>query len=256
MMRPASWVDRHEMTSTEKWARQIYTYYGMLVFGLLFVLFFFPLLFPIVFKSQYKWVGILNRWWARCLFFFLGIPTKVAYRAPLDPKRQYVFAPNHFSFIDIPTMGLTKHNSIFVGKSEMETVPLFGWMYRNLHITVDRTKLKSMYNTLLASIKALDEGKSLIIFPEGGIYTDAPPQMVKFRDGAFRAAIEKQVAIVPVTIPHNWIILPVNPMLLYWKPMKLIFHEPISTEGMTVKDVDRLKEQVYQIIDKELKNEN
>lgn len=190
------------------------------------------------------------------MFFLIGIPTRVEYRTPLDPKKQYVFAPNHFSFIDIPTMGLNKHNTIFVGKSEMETVPLFGWMYKNLHITVDRTKLKSMYSTLVKSLKALDEGKSLTIFIEGGIYTDRPPKMVRLKDGAFRAAIEKQIPIVPVTIPHNWILLPVKPMLLHWIPTTVIFHEPIEVKGLTLDHMNELKEKVYKVIDEELHRQN
>lgn len=236
--------------------KKLYTVYGMLVFGLLFIIFFFPLLIPIYFPKQFKLIGVFNRWWARGLFFFLGIPWYVEYRAKLDPNKQYIFAPNHFSFIDIPTMGLNKHNAIFVGKSEMESVPLFGWMYKNLHITVDRTKLRSMYATHVKSLKALDEGKSITIFIEGGIYTDKPPKMVRLKDGAFRAAIEKQIPIVPVSIPHNWILLPVEPMLLKWIPVKIVFHEPIEVAGMTLDDLDTLKERVYNIIDAELRVQN
>jgi 1-acyl-sn-glycerol-3-phosphate acyltransferase len=228
----------------------------MLVFGLLFTIFFLPLLIPIFFPKQYRLIGVFNRWWARGLFFFLAIPWRLEYRSKLDAKKQYIFAPNHFSFIDIPTMGLNKHNTIFVGKSEMESVPLFGWMYKNLHITVDRTKLRSMYSTHIKSLKALDEGKSITIFVEGGIYTDKPPKMVRVKDGAFRAAIEKQIALVPVTIPHNWILLPVKPMLLKWVPTKIIFHEPIDVAGMTLDDIAGLKEKVFNIIDGELRKQN
>ncbi|HEY5691459.1 MAG TPA: lysophospholipid acyltransferase family protein [Cyclobacteriaceae bacterium] len=236
--------------------RKLYTLYGMLVFGLLFVIFFFPLLIPIFFPKQFKLIGVFNRWWARGLFFFLGIPWHLEYRAKLDPNKQYIFAPNHFSFIDIPTMGLNMHNTIFVGKSEMESVPLFGWMYKNLHITVDRTKLKSMYSTHIKSLKALDEGKSITIFIEGGIYTDQPPKMVQLKDGAFRAAIEKQIPIVPVTIPHNWILLPVEPMLLKWIPTSIVFHEPVDVTGLTIADMASLKEKVYNTIDAELMKQN
>ncbi len=236
--------------------RKLYTLYGMLVFGLLFVIFFFPLLIPIIFPKQFNLVGVFNRWWARGLFFLLGIPWHLEYRAKLDPNKQYIFAPNHFSFIDIPTMGLNHHNTIFVGKSEMESVPLFGWMYKHLHITVDRTKLRSMYSTHVKSLKALDEGKSITIFIEGGIYTDRPPKMVRLKDGAFRAAIEKQIAIVPVTIPHNWILLPVEPMLLQWIPTRIVFHEPIDVSGLTLADMENLKEKVYRIIDTELMKQN
>lgn len=236
--------------------RKVYTLYGMLIFGILFVVFFIPLLIPIFFPSQFKLIGVFNRWWARSLFFLIGVPWKVEYKSKLDPSKQYVFAPNHFSFIDIPTMGLNKHNTIFVGKSEMETVPVFGWMYKNLHITVDRKKLKSMYSSLVKSLKALDEGKSLTIFIEGGIYTDQPPKMARLKDGAFRAAIEKQIPIVPVSIPHNWILLPVEPMLLNWKPVKIIFHQPIEVKGMTLEDMGSLKDKVYTIIDTELRYHN
>jgi 1-acyl-sn-glycerol-3-phosphate acyltransferase len=77
--------------------------------------------------------------------------------------------------------------------------------------------------------------------------------MGEFKDGAFRAAIEKQIPIVPVTIPYNWIILPADQFLLRWHPLKVIFHEPIETTGLTLQDVDALKEKVFRIIDEELK---
>jgi 1-acyl-sn-glycerol-3-phosphate acyltransferase len=141
---------------------------------------------------------------------------------------------------------------VFVGKNDMENIPFFGFMYSKLHITVDRAKLKSRYITLVKSLKALDQGKSLVIFPEGGIVSKHPPVMGEFKDGAFRAAIEKQIPVVPVTIPFNWIILPSDQFLLHWKPMKVIFHEPIDPSIYTLKDLDRFKERVRNVIDNEL----
>jgi 1-acyl-sn-glycerol-3-phosphate acyltransferase len=138
----------------------------------------------------------------------------------------------------------------------MEKIPVFGFMYRKLHITVDRSKLSSKYGSYTRSLKALDEGKSLVIFPEGGIVSTNPPNMGRFKDGAFRLAIEKQIAIVPITFPHNWIILPDPGMLLHWKKLMLIFHEPIDVSGYSGKDVDLLKERVYHILDQELKKFN
>ena len=150
-------------------------------------------------------------------------------------------------------MGLNPMNAIFVGKSDMENIPFFGYMYRKLHITVDRTKLKSKFSTFIQSLAALDYGKSLVIYPEGGIYSTNPPSMAPFKDGAFRAAIEKQVAIVPVTIPFNWIVLPDQPFVIHWRKNRIIFHEPIDTTGLTIQDMNGLKERVYQVIDGELK---
>jgi 1-acyl-sn-glycerol-3-phosphate acyltransferase len=234
----------------------LYTVYAFIFFIIVFLLLFPLFLIPIAFPKLFKLVGTINRIWAWIYFPIIILPWKVEYRQKLDPNKRYIFCPNHFSYLDIAIMGLNAHNTIFVGKSQMEKIPLFGYMYRKLHITVDRDKLSSKYSTFTRSLAALDFGKSLVIFPEGGIVTHRPPTMGRFKDGAFRAAIEKQIELVPVTIPINWIILPDTKYLwLNWKPMKLIFHEPIDTTQYTLRDVDAFKEKEYQIIDAELKKE-
>jgi 1-acyl-sn-glycerol-3-phosphate acyltransferase len=236
--------------------RTIHTIYGFFIFIILFLLLLPFLLIPIIFHSQYKLTGIFNRWWAKLMFIFVFLPYEVECRSKLDPKKVYVFCPNHFSYLDIPTMGLNPINAIFVGKNSMEKLPLFGFMYRKLHITVDRASLRSRGNSVLASLDAVNQGKSLVIYPEGGITSANPPTMAAFKDGAFRAAVEKQIPIVPVTIPFNWIILPDrNPIRLYRGGVKVIFHEPIETKGLTLADTKRLKEDVYSIIQSEIEKQ-
>ncbi|MCU9611729.1 1-acyl-sn-glycerol-3-phosphate acyltransferase, partial [Escherichia coli] len=93
-----------------------------------------------------------------------------------------------------------------------------------------------------------DKGISLVIFPEGTI-PENPPFLGQFKDGAFRLAIEKQIPVVPVTIPYNWLILPDDGKWL-GKPNKAmaVFHEPISTVGLTMSDIKMLMDQTHQII--------
>ncbi|GIV36710.1 MAG: 1-acyl-sn-glycerol-3-phosphate acyltransferase [Cyclobacteriaceae bacterium] len=232
--------------------RFLYTCYAVTLFGLTFLPFFLLLLIPIVWRKQHKLVGIFNRWWARLLFLLCGMPVKLEWRFMRNPRQQYIFCPNHFSYLDIPVMGLNPHNTIFVGKNDMEKIPLFGFMYRKLHITVNRKRLKSRFETFVKSCRAVDEGKSLVIFPEGGIISEYEPVMAPLKDGAFRVAIEKQIPLVPVTLPYNHLILPAHTFLLRWGKVKAIFHEPIPTHGLTLNDLDRLKEQMYNIIQSEL----
>lgn len=232
--------------------RGIYTGYTVLLFSVLFLVFFWLFLIPIFFPRKHKLVGIFNRWWAWILFSAIGMPWSIEQRGKIYPDRQYIFCPNHFSYADIPVMGLNKHNTIFVGKNDMVNIPLFGYMYRKLHITVDRESLNSRVNTFKRSLRAIDEGKSLVIYPEGGILSPHVPLMGAFKDGAFRAAIEKQIPIVPVTLPFNWIILPPEEFILRWRMVKIIFHEPIETKGMTLSDVESLKAHAYTIINEEL----
>ncbi|HEX7017076.1 MAG TPA: lysophospholipid acyltransferase family protein [Cyclobacteriaceae bacterium] len=239
-----------------KGLRYVHTGYGLVVFTALFLLFLPWLCIPMIFPRAHALIGILNRWWARALFALVGIPWKIEYRFTPERGKQYVFCPNHFSYLDVPTVGLNTCNTIFVGKSEMRRVPLFGWMYSRLHITVNRARLKSRYESLIRAAKAIDEGKSLTIFPEGGIVSNDPPRLARFKDGAFRLAIEKQIPVVPVTIPFNWIILPDDTFLLTWGRVVAIFHEPIHTEGLRLEHVDELKARVHEIIRNELNRWN
>lgn len=235
--------------------RGLHALYALLVFSVLFIIFYPLLMIPVVIPSFHRMIGRLNRWWAQLFFHLIFIPYELDYREKLDRKKQYIFCPNHFSYLDIPTMGLNKINTIFVGKSDMEKIPLFGFMYRKLHITVNRESLRSKYQTLIRSCDAIDEGKNLCIFPEGGIITTNPPTMSRFKDGAFRTAIEKQIPIIPVTIPFNWIILPDSTWLPKRKKITVVFHPPIETTGKTLDDLKELKDQTYQIIDQELKSQ-
>src|SRR5260221_693358 len=102
--------------------KSIHTYWGLFVFNFLFVLLFPFLLIPILVPSQFHLTGIINRWWAKLLFTFIFVPFKVEERSHLDRKRKYIFCANHFSYLDIPAMGLNPVNAIFVGKSDMGKV--------------------------------------------------------------------------------------------------------------------------------------
>ena len=239
-----------------KFLRWLNTVQGVIGFLLFFVILLPFFLVPIYFPKKFRWTGILNRIWAKGLLLFCFLPFKVVERSRLDRSKQYIFCPNHFSYLDIPTMGLNPINAVFVGKSEMESVPFFGWMYRHLHITVDRARLRSKYTTYVKSGQAIDEGKSLVIYPEGGIFSPYPPQLAPFKEGPFRLAIEKQIPLVPVTIPRNWIILPPHEFLVRIRTVEVIFHEPIETVGMTLNDQSKLRDQVYLVIENELNHGN
>ncbi|MCU0383688.1 MAG: 1-acyl-sn-glycerol-3-phosphate acyltransferase [Cyclobacteriaceae bacterium] len=233
--------------------RGLYTGYACFVFVILFLLLFPFFLIPIFFPTLHKLTGVLNRIWAVLYFALLAMPFFVKKESKLNSK-QYVFVANHFSYFDIAVMGLNPVNAVFVGKNDMESLPLFGFMYKKLHITVDRGSISSRVNTLKKSMQAIDEGKSLVIFPEGGILTKNPPTMVDFKDGAFRVAIEKQIPIVPVTLINIWEILPDEKYMLFrWRPIRMVFHTPIETKQTTLENLPELKQKAFACINETLK---
>lgn len=216
-------------------------------------------LFPIqlVFLQRNAWKPLahkINRVWGRLFFIGVGIPVRVEYRFRPDPKQVYVFCANHFSYLDIAAMGVIVNNFYaFVGKSDVKHIPLLGYMFAKLHVQVDRKQPNSRAYSLAKSIRTLASGRSIMIFPEGGIHAPEPPQMVPFKDGAFTMAIQQQVPIVPVTLLNNYQILPDrSPIRFHWHPLRAVVHPPIETVGMTQDDVKHLKEETYRIINTEL----
>jgi 1-acyl-sn-glycerol-3-phosphate acyltransferase len=234
--------------------QRIYTFWCLLCFLIPLVI-FMP--FFMLFHQRKQWhhgIYLINKIWAKFYFAFCLIPVHIEWRFKPKKKEQYIFCANHNSYLDIVSMGLVVHGQhAFVGKEALAKVPLFGYMFRRLHIPVKRESHVDAYKALQKMKEKVAEGKNIIIFPEGGIYSQNPPRMARLKDGAFRLAIETQKAIVPVTLPFNWYLLRDDDKFLpRWHVMKAIVHEPIETKGMSLEDLPALKKRFYQVIDQEL----
>lgn len=220
-------------------------------------------LFPIqfVFLQRASWKPLahkVNAIWGKAFFFGVGIPLRVEYRFKPEPRGIYVFCANHFSYLDIAAMGtLVDNYYAFVGKSDVKHIPLLGYMFAKLHVQVDRDQPNSRAYSLAKSIRTLASGRSIMIFPEGGIRAKEPPKMQHpFKDGAFIMAVQQQVPIVPITLLNNYRILPDEKSIRFHRqPLRAIVHPPIPTTGLTPNDVEQLKEETYRIIDAELRKE-
>lgn len=236
--------------------KRIYSLWCCFWFVTLFLL-LFPFFFIFLQKESWKpRAHYLNRLWAKLYFPICGIPVDIDYRFDLERYKNgtFVFCANHTSYLDIAVMGLIVPNYYaFVGKSSLRKIPLFGYMFTKLHIQVNRSSKRSSHQTFQRALQALDQGRSIMIFPEGGIVTQEPPALTPFKDGPFRMAIEKQVPIVPITLPYNWLILPDDQLLFTRRLMKAVVHPPISTQGLTLDHLTMLKAQTYQVIEEELK---
>lgn len=149
-------------------------------------------------------------------------------------------------------MGLIPKPFKFIGKNSVSKVPLFGYMFKKLHIAVDRNNLRDRHRSFEKGKQALLEGLSLVVFPEGGIMTKNPPHMAPFKSGAFKMAIELQIPIIPVTIPYNWILLPDdNRFLMKNGKASIIFHEPVFPDQHEGNE-ETLRQEVRSIIENEL----
>lgn len=224
----------------------LYTLYAGIVFVLIYLL-IFPVQFVLLQKNNWKpYAHACNRVWGKVFLFLIGMPLRVRYDFEPKPRGAYVFAPNHFSYMDVATMGVIIDNYFaFVGKSEAKYIPALGYMFAKLHIQVDRAEPESRSKTVQKSLKTLQNGRSIMIFPEGGIKTTNAPQMYSnIKDGAFLMAITQQVPLVPITLLSNHKRIPDRrPYRLVPGAIEAIVHAPIPTAGMTTGDVEMLKNQ-------------
>ncbi len=228
----------------------IYTLWVAFWFIFLFVL-LFPFFWLFIQKPEWKpQAHYLNRLWGKMFFPIAGIAIKVQYDFKPDLNKTYVFCANHFSYVDIAAMGMIiKNYFAFVGKSSIKGVPLFGYIFAKLHIQVDRNDKNSRITSMNRSLKALQSGRSVMIFPEGGIWSKNIPKMsLPLKDGGFAMAIKQQIPIVPISLLNNYKIMHDGDFAVYPQTIRAIVHPPIETVGMTNADIEALKMKFYDVV--------
>ncbi|MEZ4900408.1 MAG: lysophospholipid acyltransferase family protein [Spirosomataceae bacterium] len=232
----------------------VYTIWCIFWLGMIFLLLFPFTAICLQREGWYRYAHWLNRLWGQIFFGLAGIKIVIEYRYKPKPNHTYVFCANHFSYLDIATMGLIIENYFaFVGKQEVKHIPLLGYMFRKLHIQVDRDNSQSRVGSLSRSLKTLAQGRSIVIFPEGGIKAKKPPKMHFFKDGAFKMAIQQQVPIVPIVLLNNYKILPDGEKIHFSRQkLRVVVHNPLPTVGLNQEDALTLKEKCFQIIDETL----
>jgi 1-acyl-sn-glycerol-3-phosphate acyltransferase len=240
--------------------KRLYTFWAFF-WMVFFFLVLYPPLWVIIQRKSWHWMYLyISRGWAWGFYTFSFLPVNAVWNFPFDRKGTYVFCPNHFSYLDIILLiRTTPQYLVFVGLHDLAKLPLFGYLYRHLHIPVNRASGKDRYRTYQNSKKTIAEQKSVVVFPEGGIWTKPidMPYLSPFKDGPFKLAIETQVPLVPVTIVRNWKMMPLMDFKNFsWMPSEVIYHEAIDTTGMTLADTKQLKASVFEIIQKSLLDKN
>ncbi|MFM2376405.1 MAG: hypothetical protein RLZZ165_1502 [Bacteroidota bacterium] len=228
---------------------RIWTIWFYILFGGFYVL-IFPLHWLLL-KFDKRWTHNLshrlNTIWGYVTTFPVGVWITSEGKEQLDPKRIYILASNHCSYMDIPVCNITVRTPFrFIGKAELNSVPLFGHMFKRLHIPVNRSSVTESFKSFLHAKQKLNEGVSVLVFPEATIPDKTKVTLLKFKDGAFRLAIEHKVPIVPVTIIGSDRAFPDNgEFLLHPARVHVIFHPPIETDALSIAQVGELNQQVY-----------
>ena len=234
----------------------LFTVYAFLVFiGFLLLIFLLVVIASFFGKMRGgNFIYKLCHLWADFFLFMIGIYHRNLYEAPHDRSRHYVFLFNHISYMDIPILlkSIRRQKIRILGKAEMAKVPLFGFIYKSAAVLVERGDPEKRARSVQQLKSVLNKYISIVIAPEGTFNMTHKP-LKEFYDGAFKIAIETQTPIKPVLFLDAYdrmgyeSIFSITPGL-----SRSVYLEEIPVEGLTLADVDFLREKVYKIMEEKL----
>ena len=146
-----------------------------------------------------------------------------------------VFAANHASWFDIPLIAQCIPSTFkFVASESLKKLPLIGQqLLGGKHVLIDRRSRKSQLRSFKESCAWLNDGVSIMAFPEGTRSRDGRLAK-KFKGGVFAMATKTGVPIVPISLVGTFSTFPPEALMPYGpkgKDLAVHFHPPIETTG-------------------------
>ena len=136
----------------------------------------------------------------------LNIRVEVVNKEKIPEDGQYLIICNHRGIIDPPVLEISlKETNIFgvwISKKELYNSPFFGLFVRNAgSILLDREK-SQMSSFFADTKKAVKEGASVFIFPEG-TRNKGEESLIEFKEGFRIIALKNRLPILPVFIKSH-----------------------------------------------------
>lgn len=145
------------------------------------------------------------------------------------PSEPVIFVANHQSSLDIPLLGiLAKQTShIWLAKHELMDSFFLRWVLPLFAVLVDASSPKKAMRSLLQLITLLNGKKRhLMIFPEGGRYTDG--SIHEFFSGFVIIAKKIGRPVIPVYIKGVNKAYPPHSFFVQWEPISVVVGKPFT----------------------------
>jgi 1-acyl-sn-glycerol-3-phosphate acyltransferase len=232
-----------------------YTVFVLLSF-LISLILVFPFFFLIGIRNKplsREIIWYIVHYWAKGWLVFIGMPMSILGTKPAKGGK-YIVVANHISYLDtVMIYAAIPEYFRALAKKEMVRVPLFGFVYKQLAILVDRSNTNSRAKSMRLMWRILKNESNIAIFPEG-TFNETGAALKSFYDGAFRLAVTAQTPIVPLVFPdtvNRW------NYKAWWRLSpginRAIFLPQIEVKGMTAADIPVLKEKAFKAMEEELR---
>ena len=170
----------------------------------------------------------------------------------IEKKQQYIIIANHTSIIDVllPCILFPNHFLCYVGKKELEEIPVFGTIFKRICVSVDRSDAQSRAEVYVKCAERMKQGKSIVIFPEGGVPDDTSIILDNFRNGAFSMAVQHQFPLVVFTFLGLKEMFPFDNRKGFPGKVKVVLNDILIPD----KDMETLKKMSWNLIKETLDN--
>lgn len=230
-----------------------------LTLGLFATLFFGIFVYIFTIRSKdYKYAYFFIRLWCFTMFYGMGFRYSLIRetKKKIDKNVQYVVISNHTSIIDImlPCMLMPHHPLCYVGKKELVKVPVFGQIFKRICVMVDRSSAKSRAEVYTRCAERMDEGQSVVLYPEGGVSDDTSVLLSDFKDGAFILASKHQFPLAVFTFVGLKEMFPFNNKVGHPGRVKVVFNDIILPDHKMPVLKSMAQEQIKNTLEKNLKS--
>jgi len=182
------------------------------------------------------------RWWSRFTLMVCGLRPQVVGLEHLRGLRSGVLVANHASYIDpIVVMAAVPVPFHFVAKRALTRYPLIGTVIRKAeHLTIEKAGLSDRLAGADEVARQLRTGGRLFVFPEGTF--EERPELLPFRLGAFRAAVDTGQPIVPIALAGTRHVLSADSWLFRRSPLTVTIGLPLSPQAEGWPEMVRLRD--------------
>lgn len=224
-----------------------YKIWVFLVFTVFMIILLPGIVLPFLLGQRFGAVGYAFLWlWSWIFSKLTFIRYKFYGRENFNKEKACIYVSNHTSFLDIPGLTMLLPGQFRpLAKKELLKIPVFGWIAQTAAIIVDRSSPESRRKSMDRLKGFLKEGISILIFVEG-TQNRTKNVLQPFKDGAFRIAVDTQQPILPLVVLGAGRLMPPGTINLRPGLIRIYVGKEIPTEGLTIKQVNELKEKAFE----------
>ncbi|KAJ1982177.1 1-acylglycerol-3-phosphate O-acyltransferase [Dimargaris xerosporica] len=200
---------------------------------------------PVGRRTDIDWVVARTFYWFNRLV--LGLRSVVDHPERIDPRKPCIYVANHQSMLDLIALGcIFPKRCVITAKNSLKYYPFLGqFMQLGSNIFINRGNKQQAVQVFKDAVDIIHQKQlSVFIFPEGTRGRLLNATLLPFKKGAFHMAVQAGVPVVPLVFSDFHLFYCKKEKRFESGTITIKALEPISTQGMTAEDVDKLTNDV------------